>query len=173
MGATIRIGHAVGREDYHDVSCIVGNTTLLFIGIALVIMVMLLYLTSPIIQLMATPPDTIKATYDYLKICFIGIPFIFSYNVISGIYSGAGDSKSPMYFVLISCMTNIILYYIFVKYFHLDASGVALATVCAQTLSIIIALLSMMKKSFVFPIQKKIFVTSKNFFIRNSHCASR
>lgn len=157
MGATIRIGHAVGREDYHDASCIVGNTALLFIGIALVITVMLICLTSPIIQLMSTPPEAIKATYDYLIICFIGIPFIFSYNVISSIYRGAGDSKSPMYFVLVSCMTNIILDYIFVGYFHLGASGAALATVCAQALSTIIALLAMMKKSFVFPIQKKDF----------------
>lgn len=168
MGATIRIGHAVGREDYHDTSCIVGNTSLLFIGIALVITVMLLCLTSPIIQLMSTPPEAIKATYDYLIICFIGIPFIFSYNVISSIYRGTGDSKSPMYFVLVSCITNIILDYIFVGYFHLGASGAALVTVCAQALSTIIALLAMMKKSFVFPIQKKIFAliffTLEKFF---------
>ena len=129
---------------------------------------MLLCLTSPIIQLMSTPPEAIKATYDYLIICFIGIPFIFSYHVISSIYRGTGDSKSPMYFVLVSCITNIILDYIFVGYFHLGASGAALATVCAQALSTIIALLAMMKKSFVFPIQKKIFAliffTLEKFF---------
>ena len=163
MGATIRIGYAVGRKDYREASCIVGNSTLLFGIIAIIMTLFLLCLTSPVIQLMSTPVEAIQSTYDYLKICFIGIPFIISYNMISSIYRGAGDSKSPMYFVSIACITNIILDYLFVGGFHLGASGAALATIIAQAFSTIIALFFMMKKSFVFPIHKKDFHLQSNF----------
>ena len=108
MGTTVRIGNAVGRNDKKDISSIVGNTTILFLGISVVLTILLLSCTSFITDIMSTPLEAVSYTKSYLTICFIGIPFIVSYNVISSIFRGAGDSKSPMYFVLIACTTNII-----------------------------------------------------------------
>lgn len=157
MGTTVRIGNAVGRNDKKDISSIVGNTTILFLGISVVLTILLLSCTSFITDIMSTPLEAVSYTKSYLTICFIGIPFIISYNVISSIFRGAGDSKSPMYFVLIACITNIILDYIFVGYFSMGATGAALATVLAQVLSTIIALIYMLRNTYIFSVQKSDF----------------
>lgn len=157
MGATVRIGNAIGRKDENDASRIVGNTALLFTVVAIVLTILLLCCTSLIIEMMATPLEAVSYTKSYLTICFIGIPFIISYNVISSIFRGAGDSKSPMYFVFIACIANVLLDYFFVGYLSMGAAGAALATVLAQMLSTIIALFYMWKKPFVFTIQKSDF----------------
>ena len=80
-------------------------------------------------------------------ICFAGIPLITAYNIISSIFRGLGDSKSPMYFIAVACFFNIILDYIFIGIFHLGASGAALGTTLAQTISVVIALLAILKKN--------------------------
>lgn len=158
MGTTIRIGNAVGRKDEQDASRIVGNTVLLFIIVAIILTIVLLYCNSWIIHMMSTPIEAIEHTYSYLTVCFLGVPFIIAFNVLSSIFRGSGDSKSPMYFVFIACLINILLDYILVGYFQLGAFGAALATVMAQALSSIIAFLFVLRNTFAFPIQKKDFL---------------
>lgn len=157
MGATVRIGNAMGRKDYDDVSNIVGNTTLLFIIIAIILTVLLLWCTPFIIQIMSTPLEAVNYTSAYLKICFIGIPFIIAYNVISSIFRGAGDSTSPMIFIFIACFVNIILDYVFIRYFSMGASGAAFATVIAQALSSLFAIVYLIKKPFAFKLKREDF----------------
>lgn len=157
MGTTVRLGNAIGRKDYNDAKRIVGNTALLFIMVAVLFTVILLINTSFVIDLMSTPKEAIEQTNSYLMICFIGIPFIISYNVISGIFRGVGDSKTPMYFIFIACVVNVALDYLFVGYFSLGASGAAMATIMAQALSSFIALIYMIKRPFVFQIQSSDF----------------
>lgn len=65
---------------------------------------------------MDTPPEAVEGTRDYLMVCFIGIPFIMAYNVIASIFRGLGDSKSPMYFVAVACVVNILLDFFFIGY---------------------------------------------------------
>lgn len=79
-------------------------------------------------------------TISYLTICFIGIPFITAYNIISAIFRGMGDSKSPMYFIAIACAANIVLDYVFIGGLHLGPAGAALGTTCAQVISVMIFL---------------------------------
>lgn len=79
-------------------------------------------------------------TISYLTICFIGIPFITAYNIISAIFRGMGDSKSPMYFIAIACAANIVLDYVFIGGLHLGPAGAALGTTCAQVISVMISL---------------------------------
>ena len=83
-----------------------------FMGVALVLMIVLLLLTKPIVTVMSTPQEAVMGTISYLTICFIGIPFITAYNIISAIFRGMGDSKSPMYFITIACVANIVLDYV-------------------------------------------------------------
>ena len=75
---------------------------------------------------MSVPEEAVSGTIAYLTICFIGIPFITAYNIISSIFRGMGDSKSPMYFIAVACVANIILDYIFIGLCHFGPAGAAL-----------------------------------------------
>ncbi len=114
MGTTVSIGQAIGSKDKKRVAEGIGNTVILFMGVALVLMIVLLLLTKPIVTVMSTPQEAVMGTISYLTICFIGIPFITAYNIISAIFRGMGDSKSPMYFITIACVANIVLDYVFI-----------------------------------------------------------
>ena len=73
----------------------------------------LLFFIDPIVSIMSTPVEAIQETTIYLKICFIGIPFITAYNIISSIFRGLGDSKSPMYFVAVACFFRFYFHWLF------------------------------------------------------------
>ena len=126
MGTTVSIGQAIGSKDKKRVAEGIGNTVILFMGVALVLMIVLLLLTKPIVTVMSTPQEAVMGTISYLTICFIGIPFITAYNIISAIFRGMGDSKSPMYFITIACVANIVLDYVFIGGLHLGPAGAAL-----------------------------------------------
>ena len=136
MGTTVTIAQAVGANDRaHAASC-VGNTVTLFLGISLVLTGVLLALLRQIAAVMSTPEAAVDGTVRYLTICFIGIPFITAYNIISSIFRGMGDSKSPMYFILAACVANIALDYIFMGAMKLGPAGAALGTTLAQAFSV-------------------------------------
>lgn len=146
MGTTVNIGRAVGARDTKKASKVVGNTMVLFIGVSVVLAVVLLLLVRPIVNVMSTPEEAVEGTVRYLTICFIGIPFITAYNVIASIFRGLGDSKSPMYFIVIACVTNIALDYIFIGAFHMGPEGAALGTTLSQTISVVVSLWVILKK---------------------------
>ena len=101
MGSTVIIAQAIGGGDKKKASQTVGNSATLFLGLAIVLAVVLVTLVSPIVSVMSTPAEAVDGTKLYLTICFIGIPFITAYNVISSIFRGLGDSKSPMCFIAV------------------------------------------------------------------------
>ncbi|MCD8149222.1 MAG: MATE family efflux transporter [Clostridiales bacterium] len=150
MGTTVMIGRAVGAGRREEASRAVGNTILLFIGVAILLTVVLLLLRNPIITVMQTPEEAVAGLTDYLTICFLGIPFITAYNVISSIFRGMGDSKSPMYFIAVACCANIILDYVFIGALGLGPAGAALGTTLAQTCSVIISLIVIIKKKMLY-----------------------
>ena len=146
MGATVSIGQAIGAGNKKKAARDIGNTITLFMGLAIVAAVILLLFIKPIVGVMSTPQEAVSGTRIYLTICFIGIPFITAYNIISSIFRGMGDSKSPMYFIAVACVANIILDYLFIGGLHMGAAGAALGTTCSQTISVIIALAVIMKQ---------------------------
>ena len=146
MGATVNIGQAIGAGNKKQAARSIGNTVILFMMLAIVGSAGLLFFIRPIVEVMSTPQEAVSATVIYLTICFLGIPFITAYNIISSIFRGMGDSKSPMYFVAAACIVNIILDYIFIGGLHMGAAGAALGTTCSQTISVIIAFVVIMKK---------------------------
>mgnify|MGYP003196736697 FL=1 len=89
---------------------------------------------------MSTPAEAVSGAAAYLTICFIGIPFITAYNIISSVFRGLGDSKSPMYFIAVACAANIALDILFIGPMALGPVGAALGTTLSQTLSVIVAL---------------------------------
>lgn len=146
MGTTVNIGRAVGARDTKKASKVVGNTMVLFIGVSVVLAVVLLLLVRPIVNVMSTPEEAVEGTVRYLTICFIGIPFITAYNVIASIFRGLGDSKSPMYFIVIACVANIALDYICIGAFHMGPEGAALGTTLSQTISVVVSFWVILKK---------------------------
>lgn len=99
---------------------------------------------------MHTPAEAMASTKSYILVCSAGILFIMGYNVVCGILRGLGDSKTPLYFVALACIINIVLDFILVGYFHFGATGAAIATVLAQGVSFIAALGFLYRRGFHF-----------------------
>ncbi len=137
MGTTVMIGRAVGGKDYNTVGRTIGNSIVLFGVLSLVACLALLTFVDDIVSLMSTPPESVEQTRHYLTICFVGVPLIVAYNIISSIFRGLGDSKSPMYFVAIACVMNVLLDYLLIGVMGMKAEGAAYATVIAQLCSVL------------------------------------
>lgn len=146
MGATVFIGQSIGAENKKKAALGIGNTVTIFMAVSLVLTALLVLLVKPITTLMSTPEDAVPGTMDYLTICFLGIPFITAYNVISAVFRGMGDSKSPMYFIAIACAANIGLDYLFMGVFHMGPAGAALGTSLSQAISVIVSLAVILKR---------------------------
>ena len=156
MGTTVMISRSVGAKKEKEVSQAIGNSITMFGIVAIVLCIVLILLITPIVTVMSTPIEAVEQTKIYLLICFGGIPFIIAYNIISAIFRGLGDSKSPMYFVAVACVVNIALDYLFIGVFDMRAAGAALGTVISQTISVIFAVISITKG------KNKIHISKKN-----------
>ena len=146
MGATVMIGQAVGAGRRERASLAIGNTAVLFMILSVVVTVVLLFTVRPIVRVMSTPAEAVPGTVSYLTVCFIGIPFITAYNIISSVFRGMGDSKSPMYFIAIACAANIVLDYLLIGGLGLGPVGAALGTTLSQTISVIVSLFMILRK---------------------------
>lgn len=146
MGTTVSIGQAVGAGDKRKASHFIGNTVTLFMAVSVTLTIVLLLLVDPIVSVMSTPAQAVEGTAAYLTVCFIGIPFITAYNIISSVFRGMGDSKTPMYFIAIACVVNIALDYLFMGAMHFGPTGAALGTTLSQAISVIVAFAFIRKK---------------------------
>ncbi len=135
IGVTIIIARSVGNKDFQKVKE-VGNTAIAFYFIVAVLLTILGFIFTPqVLKLVQTPPESLKYAVIYLRTIFLGIVFMLGYNLIGAFQRGFGDSKTSMLFVIVAGFTNMILDYIFIRYFHLDVFGAAFATVISQALS--------------------------------------
>lgn len=157
MGSTVSIGQAIGGNDKRKVSLDIGNTVTLFMMLSVALTLILLILADSIVSVMSTPEEAVAGTLDYLTVCFIGIPFITAYNIISSIFRGMGDSRSPMYFIAVACVSNIILDYIFMGALHMGPVGAALGTTLSQAVSVVIALIVIRRKNSGIKLEKSDF----------------
>lgn len=157
MGTTVLIGRAVGAGEQERSGRIIGNTVTLLGGVSIVMAALLSLVIPQIMQIMAVPVEALEQTADYLLICFIGIPLITAYNIISSIFRGLGDSKSPMKIVAISCVLNIALDYLLIGGLGLKASGAALGTVLSQGASVLIALAVVLRRNLGITLRRSYF----------------
>ncbi|MFR7969587.1 MAG: MATE family efflux transporter [Hominisplanchenecus sp.] len=163
MGITVLIARYLGEKRPQEIGAVIGGATLVFAGISVVLFILMVGFAHPISVLMQAPEEAVELTTMYVRICGGGIFFIVAYNVLSAIFRGLGDSKSPLLFVLIACIINIIGDLVLVAGFHLDAAGAAAATVLAQACSVVFAICILVKKHLPFTI-------ARNDFKWNAQC---
>ena len=152
-GTTVLIAIAIGAKDDRKVAFTIGSSVWLF-SIVGVLLTMVAF-HGQITELMHTPAEAMADTKNYILVCSAGILFIIGYNVVCGILRGLGDSKTPLYFVGLACVINIMLDFILVGYFHWGATGAAIATVTAQGVSFGIALWFLYRHGFHFDFSRK------------------
>lgn len=162
MGVTVTIGHAIGAARHDRASVIVGNTIVLFMSLSIVLTIILTANVGNIVKLIGIPSEAVDGTVKYLIVCFIGIPFITAYNIISAIFRGLGDSKRPMYFIAVACLANIVIDYLLIGVFNMGPVGAALGTTLSQTLSVIISLVAVVKTDAGIKLNKSDFKIDKD-----------
>lgn len=154
---TVQIAKYLGEQKHQAIGKVIGSSITLFIVISIVLMVILPVFAKEIAIIMQAPEEALEKTIQYVQICGFGIIFIIFYNVISSIFRGLGNSKLPLLFVGISCIVNIVLDLIFVIIFNLDVIGVALATVIAQAVSVILSVIIILHQKLPFKFCKEDF----------------
>ena len=162
MGTTVKIAHAVGAKDKARAALVIGNTTTMFLLLSIVIAAVCLLLRDDIVGIIDTPPEAWQGSLEYLTVCFIGIPFIMAFNIIASIFRGLGDSRSPMYFVAVACVVNILLDFLFIGYCGFGAQGAALGTTLSQMFSVLVALVAIRRHREVFDVHRADFKLHSN-----------
>lgn len=157
MGVTVLIARYLGEKKPEKIGAVLGGAALVFLILAVILFFLLVFFARPISVLMQAPTEALDLTTSYTRICGAGIFFIVAYNLLSAIFRGLGDSKSPLLFVLVACIVNIFGDLLLVAGFHMDAAGAAIATVAAQAVSVVFALVILWKKDLPFAIHKKDF----------------
>ena len=154
MGVTVLIARYLGEKQPKYIGPVIGGAAIVFTIISVVLFAVMVGLARPISVLMQAPTEAVDLTTSYVRICGGGILFIVAYNMLAAIFRGLGDSKSPLLFVLVACIFNIVGDLVLVAGFHLDAAGASIATVFAQAVSVVCAIVILLKKDLPFKIQK-------------------
>ena len=154
MGVTVLIARYLGEKKPQYIGQVIGGAAVVFTLVSAVLFVVMVGFARSISVLMQAPAEAVDLTASYVRICGSGIFFIVAYNLLSAIFRGLGDSRSPLLFVLVACIVNIFGDLVLVAGFHLDAAGAAIATVAAQAVSVVCAVVMLLKKHLPFKLCK-------------------
>ena len=157
MGVTVLIARYLGEKRPQYIGQVIGGAAIVFTLLAAALFVVLVFFARPISNLMQSPAEALDLTASYVRICGGGIFFIVAYNMLSALFRGLGDSRSPLIFVLVACIVNVIGDLVLVAGFHLDAAGAAIATVAAQAVSVVCAVVMLLKKELPFKLHRSDF----------------
>ena len=153
MGITVLIARYIGEKKQEMIGQVIGGSIIIFAIISAVLFFVMICFSRRIAIVMQAPSEAVGLTSVYVKICGGGIFFIVAYNLLSAIFRGLGDSKSPLIFVAVACVINIVGDLLLVAGLKMDAAGAAIATVFAQAVK-----------------RNKIFTITKSDFKINMHC---
>ncbi len=137
MGASVIVSQYFGHGNYGKLKKTVYTALVTFLVISVMLGVIGLAFSKNIMIAMNTPVEVLDMSVTYLQIYFLGLPFLFMYNVLSSMFNALGKSRIPLYFLIFSSVFNIILDWVFVADFALDVAGVAWATLIAQGVSVL------------------------------------
>lgn len=155
MGCSIIVSQLFGAKDYIKLKTAVSTACIFSAVICAILMLAGILGCSPLLHLIRTPEDVFADSRLYLDIYVWGLPFVFFYNIATGIFSALGDSKTPFCFLAISSTSNIAVDILFVKSFHMGVAGVAWATFLCQGVSCILAVATVWMRLNKIPVQEK------------------
>ena len=157
MGVTVLIARYLGEKRPEQIGAVLGGSAVVFTILSVGMFFLLVGFARPLSALMQAPAEALDATVSYVQICGSGIFFIVAFNLMAAIFRGLGDSKSPLLFVLVACIVNIVGDLLLVAVLHMDAAGAAIATVVAQAVSVVLAIVMLVRKKLPFTLSKKDF----------------
>ena len=164
IGCSVIVSGYFGAKEYHHARTAV-HTTLIGGGILCVFLMLAGFAgCSGLLELIHTPEEIMADSRLYLMIYIAGLPFLFFYNIATGIFSALGDSKTPFFFLACSSTANIAMDYAFVKYLQMGVSGVAWATFICQGISCVLALIVVFRHLKVLKTEKKAAIFSSHIF---------
>lgn len=155
MGTTVLLGKKIGSKDNKGAADTIGTSICVFVLLGMILSIVMTIAASKIAVIMNTPAEAFEKTVHYIMICGSGSLFIVGYNLISSIFRGMGNSKAPLLFVSIACVTNIMGDIVLIKVFDMGTAGAAIATIAAQAVSVILSLVFIKRKGFQFPVGKE------------------
>lgn len=140
-GGGIITSQYFGSGETPQVKKCIANVAYIMIIFPLMVGTIAFLLTEPLLVLLETPKSILPDAITYMRMMCLGLAFVSLYNYVSSMLRAMGDSKTPLYFLIFSCILNTILDYVFVKYFHWGVMGAALATLISQFSSGVLCLL--------------------------------
>ena len=161
MSGTVLVAQYIGAKEEENAKKTIGTIFTMFIILSVVVTFVGILFAPTLLTILKTPVEAYKEACNYLYICFTGTIFICGYNAVSAVLRGLGDSKRPLAFVAVAAATNVVLDIIFVGPLNMGAGGAALATIIAQALSFILAVITLYKQNFIFDFKPKSFVIDK------------
>lgn len=150
VGTNVLVARYYASDQYRELSEVVHTSIALGISCGLGLIVVGQILARPALKLMGVPEDVLPLSELYLRIIFLGMPFMLLYNFGSAILRAVGDTRRPLFFLIIAGVTNAVLNLVFVIVFHLDVAGVAIATVISQIISCVLILRCLLKSDSVY-----------------------
>lgn len=156
-GLAILTAQRFGAEDEEGVKRSFAASILLSIGLAVVLTVLALFLVRPALRLLQTPEEILDEAAAYIRIIFGGLAATVFFNLTSNMIRALGDSRTPLYFLVLACLVNIVLDLVFIRVFHMGVSGAAVATIASQLLSGICCFIYIRKKMPALWVEKRHF----------------
>ena len=139
-GGGILVSQSFGRGDTKEVKNYIANTGYIMIILPFVVGVLAFFLANPILKILDTPEDIFEDALLYIRLMCIGLLFVSVYNYVSSILRALGNSKTPLYFLIFSCVLNVLLDLLFVCVFKQGVFGAGIATLISQLASVILCL---------------------------------
>lgn len=141
VGVSVLTSRYFGSREYRKMKTSVTTAMISFLMVSLILGGIGLFFGQEIMKLLNTPENILEQATEYLNIYFLGLPFLFMYNILSAMFNALGRSKIPLYLLIFSSVFNIVLDVVFVREFHMGVAGVAWATLIAQGISAVVAFL--------------------------------
>ena len=161
MGVTVFLGEMIGQKRERECGRIIGNGIIMFLVIGLVMMMVIAIGAGGISRLLNAPEEALPQTISYIRVCGLGYVVIIAYNLISSVFRGIGDSRTPLVAVVIACVCNVAGDLLLVAVLGMGARGAAIATVAAQAVSVVLSLLLIRRKKLPFTLERAHFRPEK------------
>lgn len=146
QGFGVMVSHAFGARDFHLLKHYVALSLMLTVIVSVILTIPTVAASELLLRWMHTPENILAMADSYIRVIFAGIILTMSYNVLSGILRGIGDSKTPLYFLILSSILNIVLDIFFIVTVKLGTAGAAYATIIAQGVSAVLCMIYMFRK---------------------------